>query len=431
MSDIDREFLDELEKEFDKRYTSSKKIQSLVKKIKEGKATCEDAFEYAKEVGNLRKIVLHERINDDTLNNGYLGYYNAKALFDDVLYKNYELINQYCKNTFTQVNKNAGINLNGVSVNYDQDKTNGIIECAVKGKYEDTRAETEEAVVTNAKGYYDSSVEKNARFQYKSGLRPKIIRTAVGKTCKWCQSLAGTYDYYDVSNTGNDVFRRHSNCDCLVVYSPKKGNYQDVHAKNWMDDYEYEAEKKKRIEYAEIKEYARTNPVVFSEKNSVLSNNIKNNWAIIQKIDVNEDKKAVIKKLTEWGFKDSYYIGNIPSKLVDDGSSTNVILTKGNLAYIFLRHAKQFSGPDEFNKMKDVIENYKLVLKGRTKENGDLVFYKTYYDINGNIYGMELKMNKRTGYPDEYVVHYLQTRGNKAIKKLNKYLNSMDLIDKK
>ncbi len=246
MSDITREFLDALEEEFDKRYSSSKKIQSLVKRIKDEKATAEDAFEYAKEVGYLRKLVLHDLITDDVLNDGYLGYYNAKMLFDDVLYKDYELINQYCKNAFTQLNKRAGINLKGVSVDYDQKKTDGITECAVKDRYTVTRSETEEAVSTNAKGYYDSSVEKNARFQYKSGLSPKIIRTAVGKTCKWCQSLAGTYDYYEVSNTGNDVFRRHANCDCMVVYSPRKGEYQDVYSKRRMNDVEYKEARKIR-----------------------------------------------------------------------------------------------------------------------------------------------------------------------------------------
>ena len=47
------------------------------------------------------------------------------------------------------------------------------------------------------------------------------------------------------------------------------------------------------------------------------------------------------------------------------------------------------------------------------------------------IYGIELKMNKRNNYPDEYIVHFLQLRNRKAINKLNRYLNSDNLIDKK
>ena len=258
MSDISKEFLKELENEFERRYSSDSKIQKLIAKLNSGKASSQDAFNYAKEVGNLRKLVLHDLITEDILNDGYLGYYNAKALFDDVLFKDYELINQYCVDAFTQINKDAGINLKGVSVEYDQDKTNGVIECAVKDRYMQTRNETEEAVITNAKGYYDSSVRKNADTQYKAGLKPRIIRTAVGKTCKWCQSVAGTYDYREVSDKGNDVFRRHSNCDCLVVYQPSKGSYQDVHSKQWMNTKEYQENLKKRIEYSEIRQPMQT-----------------------------------------------------------------------------------------------------------------------------------------------------------------------------
>lgn len=257
MSDITKEYLDGLKEEFYKKYSSSKKIQNLEKLLKDGKATCEDAFQYSKEVGNLIKLVLHENITDEILTDGYLGYMNALSIFNDVIHRNHELINQYCQKTFTQINKQAGINLKGVSVEYDQNKTDGIVECAVKDKYINTRAEIEEAVVTNAKTYYDSSVRKNADFQYKSGLNPKIIRTAVGKTCKWCKSLAGTYDYYDVSDTGNDVFRRHRNCDCLVVYSPRKGKYQDAHSKQWMDSKEYEEERIKRIDFSKYEEYTK------------------------------------------------------------------------------------------------------------------------------------------------------------------------------
>ena len=253
MADITKEFLDELQNEFNKRYLNSKKINSLTKKLNEGNATAEDAFTFTKEVGNLRKLVLHDLITDDILTDECLGYYNALEIFTKALYDNYELINNYCKSAFTQVNKRAGINLKGVSVDYDQDKTDGIIECAVKGKYADTRAETEEAVATNAKSYCDTSVRKNASFLYKSGIMPIIIRKASGKTCKWCLSLEGTYNYSEVSNTNNNVFRRHANCDCSVVYSPKKGKYQDVWNKDWKNTAEYIESTHKRIDYSNLK----------------------------------------------------------------------------------------------------------------------------------------------------------------------------------
>lgn len=44
----------------------------------------------------------------------------------------------------------------------------------------------------------DNAVRKNADFQWKSGLEPKIVRTAEYKCCKWCSNLEGTYRYEDV-----------------------------------------------------------------------------------------------------------------------------------------------------------------------------------------------------------------------------------------
>jgi len=233
MSKISEEFLEELEEQFRKGYAGNNKIQLLRSKLEKGNSEAEDAFQYAKEIGSLRKTVLFNNLNNSFLDEkGFLSYEEAKKLFDDILYKNYYLISTFCEDTFTQVNKRAGIGLNGISAKYDQEKTDGITRYVSSKEYESVKEEMGSAIETNAKGYYDSSVRKNADFQYRSGLRPKIIRTAVGKTCPWCRKLAGTYDYYEVSDTGNDVFRRHRNCDCLVVYTPRKGSYQDVWSKS-------------------------------------------------------------------------------------------------------------------------------------------------------------------------------------------------------
>lgn len=83
----------------------------------------------------------------------------------------------------------------------------------------------------------DDSVKANADLHYNAGLLPKIVRTTDGKCCEWCNNLAGIYDYEKVRNTGNDVFRRHRNCGCVVEYRPdNSGKRQNVHTKKWYDD---------------------------------------------------------------------------------------------------------------------------------------------------------------------------------------------------
>ena len=68
----------------------------------------------------------------------------------------------------------------------------------------------------------DDSVHDNAGFQYVAGLDPTVTRTATAKCCKWCDQLSETYDYEKVRNKGNDVWKRHKNCHCIIDYNPGK-----------------------------------------------------------------------------------------------------------------------------------------------------------------------------------------------------------------
>jgi hypothetical protein len=60
---------------------------------------------------------------------------------------------------------------------------------------------------TSAKAQNDAM--SNAR---QSGKRVTVTRTEHGDACKWCQSLAGTYE-----NPSSDVFKRHGGCEARIV----------------------------------------------------------------------------------------------------------------------------------------------------------------------------------------------------------------------
>ncbi|MDY3006008.1 polymorphic toxin type 50 domain-containing protein [Anaerococcus porci] len=83
----------------------------------------------------------------------------------------------------------------------------------------------------------DNLIRSNADFHYKAGLSPKIIRKSNGHCCDWCSSLVCVYDYKDVKDNGNAVFRRHRHCDCTVIYDPRDGGKKrNVHThKEWTD----------------------------------------------------------------------------------------------------------------------------------------------------------------------------------------------------
>lgn len=80
------------------------------------------------------------------------------------------------------------------------------------------------ACCNSCQSFYDHYVEANVRFRSRLGMKAVIIRRQLGHCCDWCASLAGIYD---PSNAPDDIYRRHSNCRCLVTYKTQDG-YQDV-----------------------------------------------------------------------------------------------------------------------------------------------------------------------------------------------------------
>ena len=91
--------------------------------------------------------------------------------------------------------------------------------------------------------FYDSYVEANVSFRSSLGMKNVIIRRQLGNCCKWCASLSGIYDATNMpDNIRENIYRRHSNCRCLVTYKSDKG-YQNVWSKK-----EYKKQRDSRID---------------------------------------------------------------------------------------------------------------------------------------------------------------------------------------
>lgn len=71
----------------------------------------------------------------------------------------------------------------------------------------------------------DAIIRDNVEWQGKAGIPATVTRTAVGRTCEWCQEVAGSYTYPDVPA---DVWRRHERCNCIIKYTPRGGGRVDT-----------------------------------------------------------------------------------------------------------------------------------------------------------------------------------------------------------
>lgn len=243
MEDIAPKLLKKIQDDFKNKFDNSKIIRELYRKVEQGNATYKEANEFAIEVGELLSGSFKKNLSSSVLPDGRMYYNIADRIIRDTLGNNYELVADISAKVQEILNKRAGIGIKAIKPKINEDKVRGIVDIVSgKEKYDDIAYMLGEPVVNFSQSVVNDAVRENADFQYKAGLSPKIIRTSTGKCCEWCDKLAGIYDYEAVSDTGNNVFRRHKYCRCLVEYAPGDGKRQNVHTKQWRK------ETKRRIE---------------------------------------------------------------------------------------------------------------------------------------------------------------------------------------
>ena len=234
MEDIAPKMYEQIKKDFDRRISNSKKLSDLLEKLIKGTATYKEAHEFAIESGEIISQVFQKNISSSVLPEGRLYYNIADRIIRPMMSDLYEGVADYAKEVQAFLNKQQNIGIKAIRPKLNEDKVQGILDITSGKEYfDDIAYMLGEPVVNFSQTIVDDTVRANADFQYKAGLSPKIVRITSGKCCKWCDKLAGVYDYEKVSDTGNNVFRRHKHCECLVEYAPGDGTKQNVHTKKW------------------------------------------------------------------------------------------------------------------------------------------------------------------------------------------------------
>lgn len=232
--DIAPKLLEDIQSDFQRRFDADKKTKDIYRKIELGSATYKEVNEFAIETGELLASVFKKNLSSDILPNGKMYYNIADRVIRPMLENNYSLVADISETVQSMLNKKAGIGIKAVKPKLNKDRIHGIIDIvSEKDDFNKVAYIIEEPVVNFTQSVVDAAIRANADFQYEAGLSPKIRRTSTGKCCEWCDKLTGVYGYEEVSDTGNDVFRRHKYCRCTVEYDPGDGKIQNVHNKKW------------------------------------------------------------------------------------------------------------------------------------------------------------------------------------------------------
>ena len=235
MEDITPQLVENVTGEFHRLYDASGKISSLLAKVKAKTATYAEAQEYALEVSRLIGQAWQKYVKADTLPDGKMYYNIASRLIPAVLDENHALVAGYAVEVQKGLNDRAGIGLKAQKAELDGDRVDGLVELVSNAeRYDQVSGKLLSAFENFSQHAVDETIRKNADLHYNTGLSPKIIRRSNGKCCAWCRSLAGSHDYPAFDR---DVYRRHDNCRCTVLYDPADGSkeLQDVHTRNWID----------------------------------------------------------------------------------------------------------------------------------------------------------------------------------------------------
>lgn len=235
-SDVSKELLRKINKSFTLSYQKSEKVRKLLLAIKSKNCDYLKAMEYAEEVGRILAEAYMKNLSSDVLPDGKMYYDIASAILNPTLENNYGLISSYVCGAMDVMNEKAGINVKARKPSYNASKTLGLIKKVSEAEYfDDVKNYLNEPVITNALSIVDEGARTNADLHYSMGYKPVIVRRASFGCCKWCRGLAGTQEYYPTMN--RDIFRRHQNCRCTVIYDPgnNDGKVQDVYSKEWKE----------------------------------------------------------------------------------------------------------------------------------------------------------------------------------------------------
>lgn len=196
-------------------------MQIIESKLAKHTVNYRDANQYAQEIGNILTGIFREYL-PEALTDGKLYRAAAEVLIKEPMYKAVDDVNRVARMVQNDLNGQAGIGMNAITPEVNEDQIDGIITGICNAE---SYAGSEELLMDQLgnflEGHVDDFVRENADFQSNAGLTVIVQRIADGKCCKWCSNLAGSWLYDQVRDKGNDIWKRHNNCHCQIIYDPR------------------------------------------------------------------------------------------------------------------------------------------------------------------------------------------------------------------
>ncbi len=188
---------------------SDPRLKAVLKKIRNGKASFTDTAYYAEVYSEITGKVFSSAILE-------LDADEREAVCMEILHGNYEAVNDVCVQVQTSLDSESGINIKPQRAPFPTERVAAVAHALTDPSVpEKTIKRRAKAPVANvSKSFHDDYIRKNAAFRNDAGLDVYIVRMGTG-CCKWCSEVSGKYKF---GSQPDDIFRRHDNCDCTIIY---------------------------------------------------------------------------------------------------------------------------------------------------------------------------------------------------------------------
>ncbi len=199
--------LEQLKAAIDSKMATNPEIRYILKLISSGKASLDDSAKYS-------QILSH--ILGQELASEVLKLSDREDTTSELLHGAYDDVNDVYSQVQTALDKKAGIAINPKRAPFPAERVQQFAHSLVDPTVEDSvikrRARAGSETIT--KSFHDDCIETNAKFRDNAGLKSYIIRKG-SDCCEWCTKVAGKYR---IGDQPEDIFRRHDNCDCTIIY---------------------------------------------------------------------------------------------------------------------------------------------------------------------------------------------------------------------
>ena len=256
---------------YEKLLRQSGRIQTLEKKLADGTITMKEGAE----LNDLRAKAFGRAFSGSVLG---IERGSREGACVDLLKDRCADVDELAQAAQKAVLARQGLNLTPPTAPFEEDRARKIGHSLEDETVPDETIERRARSATEnmIKSQYDRNMKKGAATCASAGLKTYIIRDSGSGCCKWCDEVSGKFVY---GSEPKDVYRRHDNCTCTVVYESGRGR-QNVWSKQyWSQEQEREylrlrdemAPKRLNAKQAQaLRE--RVGELTFGQRNDIIKN---------------------------------------------------------------------------------------------------------------------------------------------------------------